>query len=285
MAQAKKSRGTRKKRTTKTRFYVVKTVQETRSRITDKLEDYSQTYITRPIKSGKGMVTDLKVAPRKTLSTWLDDGKETITDLNKETRSTVGGMIKDGKAFLTKAGKEPRQTLNGVFDDGKTRIEDLREDTRSRIADLKADTRSLLRGSARMHGWWWMRSFPAAGRRWTKFPANKRSRKRSAAESGRFRPSSTCPARRISMVWPGVSTASTKRSKNSIRKSLPDKGIPCNPKLQKRIKESTMQLIKTYANGRFYDTLNKNILARSNWLPCSIKKKRSRLSCTKPATM
>jgi polyhydroxyalkanoate synthesis regulator phasin len=146
MAQAKKSRGTRKKRTTKTRFYVVKTVQETRSRITDKLEDYSQTYITRPIKSGKGMVTDLKVAPRKTLSTWLDDGKEKITDLNKETRSTVGGLIKDGKAFLTKAGKEPRQTLNGMFDDGKTRIEDLSEDTRSRMAELKADTRSLLAG-------------------------------------------------------------------------------------------------------------------------------------------
>jgi hypothetical protein len=146
MAQAKKSRGTRKKRTTKTRFYVIRTVQETRSRITDKLEDYSKAYITRPIKSSKEMVTDLKDAPFKTLSAWLDDGKATITDLNKETRSKVGGMIKDGKAFLTKAGKKPRQTLNGVFDDGKTRIEDLREDTRSRMAELKADTRSLLAG-------------------------------------------------------------------------------------------------------------------------------------------
>jgi len=146
MAQAKTSRGNRKKRTAKTRFYVVKTVQETRSRVTDKLEDYSQTYITRPIKNGKALVTDLKAAPRKTLSAWLDDGKATITDLNKETRSTVDGMIKDGKAFLTKAGKEPRQTLNDVLDDGKARIEDLREDTRSRMADLKADTRSLIEG-------------------------------------------------------------------------------------------------------------------------------------------
>jgi gas vesicle protein len=146
MAQAKKFSGTRKKRTTKSRFYVVKTVQETRMRVTDKLEDYGQIYMTQPIKSGKALVTDLKTAPRKTLSAWLDDGKETITDLNKETRSTVSGMIKDGKAFLTKAGKEPLKTLNGVLDDGKTRIEDLREDTRSRIADLKADTRSLLKG-------------------------------------------------------------------------------------------------------------------------------------------
>lgn len=146
MAQAKKSRGTQKKRTDKTRFYIVKTVQETRNRVTDKLEDYSQTYFARPIKSGKAMVKDLKKAPRKTLSTWLEDGKATITDLNQETRSTVGDMIKDGKAFLTKAGKEPHQTLNDVLDDGKAKIEDLREDTRSRMADFKADTRSLLEG-------------------------------------------------------------------------------------------------------------------------------------------
>jgi hypothetical protein len=146
MAQAKKSRRTQKKTATKTRFYLVKTVQETRERVTDKLEDYSQTYIERPIKTGKALVKDLKKAPRKTLSAWIDDGKETIADLNKETRATVSGMIKDSKAFLTKAGKKPRQTLNDVLDDGKTKIEDLSEDTRSRMADLKADTRSLLEG-------------------------------------------------------------------------------------------------------------------------------------------
>ena len=146
MAQSKKSRGTQKKRTAKTRFYIVKTVRETRSRVTDKLEDYSQTYIDRPIKNGKALVNDLKKAPRKTLSAWIDDGKETLVDLNKETRQSVGDMIKDGKAFLTKAGKNPRQTLNDVLDDGKAKIEDLREDTRSRMADFKADTRSLLEG-------------------------------------------------------------------------------------------------------------------------------------------
>ncbi len=146
MAKAKTSGGNRKKRTPKTRYYVVRTVQETRSKVADKLEDYSQTYINRPIENGKALVTDLKTAPRKTLSAWLDEGKVTITDLNKETRSTVGGMIKDGKALLTKAGKEPRQTLNGVWDDGKARIDDWRQDARSRMADLTADTRSLLEG-------------------------------------------------------------------------------------------------------------------------------------------
>ena len=146
MAQAKTKKGSKKKGTTKTRFYVVDTALRTRRRVSDKLDDYSDTYISGPIKSGKARVTDLRQAPRKTLSGWLDEGKEMIADLNKETRTTVGSMIKDGKAFLTKAGKAPRQTLDGVWDDGKAWVDDLREDARSRMADLKAETRSLLEG-------------------------------------------------------------------------------------------------------------------------------------------
>ena len=146
MAQAKTKKGSKKKNTAKTRFYVVNTVERTRRKVSDKLEDYSDTYISGPIKSGKARVTDLRQTPRKTLSKWLDEGKEMITNLNQESRSAVGGMIKDGKAFLTKAGKAPRQTLNGVLDDGKTRMEDLQEETRSRMAAFKADTRSFIKG-------------------------------------------------------------------------------------------------------------------------------------------
>lgn len=146
MAQAKTNKGRKKKSTTKNRFYVVNTVERTRRRVSDKLEDYSDTYISGPIKSGKARITDLRQAPRETLSGWLDEGKEMITELNQETRSRVSKMVKDGKAFLTKAGKAPRQTLNGVLDDGKTRVDDLREDARSRMAELKAETRSLVEG-------------------------------------------------------------------------------------------------------------------------------------------
>jgi len=146
MAQAKTKKVSKKKSTAKTRFYVVNTVQRTRRRVNDKLEDYSDTYISGPIKRSKALVTDLRQAPRKTLSGWLDEGKEMITDLNQEARSAVDGMIKDGKALLTKAGKAPRQTLDGVWDDGKAWVDDLREDARSRMSELKADTRSLLKG-------------------------------------------------------------------------------------------------------------------------------------------
>lgn len=146
MAQAKTARKSRKKQTAPSRFYLVRTVEQTRRRVADQLEDYSQSYISRPMERGKALITDLKAAPRKTLSAWVEDGKATITDLNQESRATLEGLIKDGKAFVTKAGKEPRQTFDGVLDDGKARMEDLREDTRRRMADLKAETRSLLEG-------------------------------------------------------------------------------------------------------------------------------------------
>ncbi len=148
MAQSKTKNGGKKENTTpaKTRFYVVATAQRARRRMSDTLEDYNDTYIARPIKSGKALVADLKKAPRRTLEGLLDDGKEMISDLNQETRSAVGGMIKDGKAFLTKAGKAPRRTLDGVLDDGRSLIDDLRVDARSRMADLKADARSLIKG-------------------------------------------------------------------------------------------------------------------------------------------
>ncbi len=146
MAQAKRSRTPRKKRPAATRFYVVNTVRQTRNQVADKLEDYSQTLIARPIKRGKAAVTDLKTAPRETLSAWLDDGRATVADLNKETRSTVSTMIKDGKRFFTNASNDPRETLNDLLDDGKTWVADLRTDTRDRMDALKADTRSVITG-------------------------------------------------------------------------------------------------------------------------------------------
>jgi hypothetical protein len=146
MAQAKTNRGDRKKRTATSRFYVVTTAQRARRRVADKLEGYSDTYISRPIEKGKALMTDLRQAPRKTLAAWLEEGKEMITDLNQETRSTVTGMVKDGKALLTKAGKAPRQTLNAMVDDGRDLMGDLRKETRSRLASLQAEARSMAEG-------------------------------------------------------------------------------------------------------------------------------------------
>jgi polyhydroxyalkanoate synthesis regulator phasin len=146
MAQVKNQKSSKKKSNARTRFYVVDTVERTRRRVGDTLENYRNTYIVGPIKRGKGRVSALRQSPRKTLSAWLEEGKEMIADLNTETRSTVGDVLKDGKTFITNARKAPRQTLDGVWDDGKAWVGDVRDDTRNRMTELKVDTRAVIKG-------------------------------------------------------------------------------------------------------------------------------------------
>jgi polyhydroxyalkanoate synthesis regulator protein len=44
--------------------------------------------------------------------------------------------------------------------------------------------------------------------------------------------------------------------------SLPGRGIPSNPPRHNQNKEAIMRIIKTYTNGRFYDTLNKTYISK-----------------------
>jgi hypothetical protein len=58
----------------------------------------------------------------------------------------------------------------------------------------------------------------------------------------------------------------------STGKSRPDSGISGNPPLRKHNEEEIMRIIKTYANGRFYDTHNKKYM-RKDQLVALINKK------------
>jgi len=148
MAESKIKRGSRKNypSKTKTRFYIVKTVQDARTRLTDNLEAYNRKYIAQPIETGKTFVEDLKAAPRKTVLNLVDDGKARITDLNKDTRTKIDTFAKDGQAFLTKAGKHPRKTFNELMDDVKELSEDRRNNTRDRIKGILTDLKDFKAG-------------------------------------------------------------------------------------------------------------------------------------------
>jgi polyhydroxyalkanoate synthesis regulator phasin len=146
MAQAKNKTNQKSTATAKSRYYVVNTLQETREKVTDTLENYKDNYVAKPLKNGKAFVSDLKTAPRKTITGLVDDGKEMVGDLNKETRQKVDGLVKDGKAFITKAGKDPRKAINEIWDDTVAKVDDLKKDTRSRMDDLKADYQAVIDG-------------------------------------------------------------------------------------------------------------------------------------------
>jgi hypothetical protein len=139
MAQAKKSRPNQKKKTAQTRFYVVQTAQQTRKRVSDKLEDYNQSYIEKPIKNGKALVEDLKKAPRKTLNEVWDDGKARIDDLREDTQSRVADLKADTRSFIEGIGKDARLVVDEVVSGSRQALDKvpgkqkLEKEVRSRI--------------------------------------------------------------------------------------------------------------------------------------------------------
>jgi hypothetical protein len=91
MAQAKTKKTGKKKSTARTRFYVVDTVQRTRRRVSDKLEDYNDTYITRPIQSGRDWVADLKA-----------DTRSLLAGIGKDAQLVVDEVLTGGRRVLDK---------------------------------------------------------------------------------------------------------------------------------------------------------------------------------------
>ncbi len=146
-AKIKKSDSKRKAPSrAKNQFYVIKTAQEARENLTNRLETVNKRFIEAPLKSGKALVRDLKKAPRKTVVDLFDDGKEYITDLNNDTLAKIDDMVKDGKSFLTKARKNPRKAVAELIDDGKNLVENLQDDTQDKMSDVADDYKSLMDG-------------------------------------------------------------------------------------------------------------------------------------------
>lgn len=148
MATSKATRGSKGKRTskTKTRFYTLKKVQETRDDLGRKLEAYNHKYLTQPLENGKAFVTDLKNEPRKTVGKLMDDGKAQITDLKQEALDRVDGLGKDGRALLTKARKNPRETFTDMVDDGKGRVNEIRSQAQEKLQDLADELKMIKQG-------------------------------------------------------------------------------------------------------------------------------------------
>lgn len=148
MAKAKTDRNSKKKATSKSnsRFYVVKTVQETRQNLLSVLGEYNQKLIEEPLKSGKTLAHNLKKQPLKTVVDIFEDGNEYITDLNRETRAKVNGAVKESRSFLAKTGKNPRKTVSRLIDDGKELVEDLQNNARDKMAGVVDDYKSIVNG-------------------------------------------------------------------------------------------------------------------------------------------
>lgn len=142
MAQKKTKSQSRKK--TASRFYVVRSIQNARKNMTERVENYHQEYIKDPIQSGKEVVEDFRDDPRKAMDNLVDDSRKFFGDLKKDTKKKVNGVVADSRKFYKKASKNPRKTFNNMLDDGRDFTEDLLEDGKSFIKGIEKDARIVL---------------------------------------------------------------------------------------------------------------------------------------------
>jgi polyhydroxyalkanoate synthesis regulator phasin/DNA-dependent RNA polymerase auxiliary subunit epsilon len=134
----------RPKEKAESRYYVVRTAQDLRKNVTERVENYHQEFIKDPIESGKEFVGDLREDPRKTLNTLVDDSRKFVGGLKKDTRKRVDGVVAGGRKLYKKARKNPRKTFAGMMDDGRDVAKDLIEDGKSVMTGVEKDARIAL---------------------------------------------------------------------------------------------------------------------------------------------
>ena len=71
MAQKKTKNQTNKK--VASRFYVVRSIQDARKNMTERVENYHREFIQDPIRSGKEIVEDFRDDPRKAIDALVED--------------------------------------------------------------------------------------------------------------------------------------------------------------------------------------------------------------------
>ena len=142
MAQKKTKRQTRKKAAS--RFYVVRSIQDVRKNMTERVENYHQEFIKDPLQSGKEVVEDFRDDPRKAMDTLIDDSRRFVGDLKKDAKKKVNGVVTDSRKLYKKARKNPRKTLNNMVDDGRDFAEDLFEDGKSFMKGIEKDAQIVL---------------------------------------------------------------------------------------------------------------------------------------------
>jgi len=142
MAQKKTKRQTRKKAAS--RFYVVRSIQDVRKNMTERVENYHQEFIKDPLQSGKEVVEDFRDDPRKAMDTLIDDSRRFVGDLKKDAKKKVNGVVTDSRKLYKKARKNPRKTLNNMVDDGRDFAEDLFEDGKTIMKGIEKDAQIVL---------------------------------------------------------------------------------------------------------------------------------------------
>jgi len=111
------------------KFYIVKTIHETKEKIEDTLKNYNEKYVKKQIETSKEFVTELKTDPKKRIDDLIGDSKDAF-EKAKSTRvetmqKKVNTTKKDVQEKIEKMNEKSQRIYKGIENDAKLIFEDL----------------------------------------------------------------------------------------------------------------------------------------------------------------
>ncbi len=139
MSAAKETTKAQTKKTekkVKSRFHAVQSLHKTRENLMETVKGYNEQYVTKPFKSSKDFVVDMKNNPQKTFEGLYKNGKEFVQDARKDPKKVWRNLTSEGKDLARDARKNFSKAVDNVLDGGKDFYAGVGKDTQSILDDL-----------------------------------------------------------------------------------------------------------------------------------------------------
>jgi len=113
------------------KFYIVKTINETKEKIESKVKTYNEKYVKKQLKIGREFITELGKDPVKTIDDLIYDTREAFEKVKSTRMETVQKKVdtakKDVREKFEKMNQTTRQVYKGLENDAKLFVEDIIE--------------------------------------------------------------------------------------------------------------------------------------------------------------
>ncbi len=111
------------------RFYIAKTINETKEKIENKVKTYNEKYVRKQVKNGREFITELKADPVKRIDDLIDDSRDAIKKVRSDRMETLQRKVdttkKDVRKKIKRINQETRTIYKGIGNDAKLIVEDL----------------------------------------------------------------------------------------------------------------------------------------------------------------
>jgi len=111
------------------RFYIAKTINETKEKIEGKVKTYNEKYVKKQVETGREFITELKADPVKRIDDLIDDSRDAIKRVRVERMENLQKRVattkKEVRERMDRITKETRTIYKGIGNDAKLIVEDI----------------------------------------------------------------------------------------------------------------------------------------------------------------